>query len=169
MRLDHIAYRVLEKNSARKFFEDQLGYYLLNEFEPMPGVSCFALGPAAQKRYMNNRTLHPPFSLGFHDLPCEIFISEGEPGTVVREWVENTGGGVHHMAYNVEDVQETIDAWVGVDFLTPKAIEDKGITQAFTKPITEIGGVIIELISRKPGVNFSSKNVKKLMQSTDGH
>jgi 4-hydroxyphenylpyruvate dioxygenase-like putative hemolysin len=119
--------------------------------------------------------------------PPEFFISEGTPppariwkdlftftkpkGNIVYEWVKSRGGvgGVHHMAYEVDDVEKTMKEWTDkgyAQFSTDKPVTCPGITQVFTKP--NPSGVIFELIKREGNVGFCASNVKKLMIATKG-
>jgi len=45
----------------------------------------------------------------YHASP-EIFVSDGPEGSIVGDWVAARGGvgGVHHIAYQVEDVAGTM-------------------------------------------------------------
>ena len=68
------------------------------------------------------------------------------------DWVNERGGigGIHHMAYQVEDVRAVMDEWKGkgyAEFYTEEPIvcEDPNLTQVFTKP-SELTGVILSLI-----------------------
>ena len=87
------------------------------------------------------------------------------------DWVAERGGigGIHHIAYQVEDVEETMKEWQVMgyaEFYSKKPItcEDPNLVQVFTKP-SELTGVIYEFINRE-GAGFCKDSVKKLMQST---
>ena len=78
-------------------------------------------------------------------------------------------GGIHHIAYQVDDVQTTMDSWKELgyaEFLSEEPLQCPGLTQVFTKP-SELTGVIYELINRT-GQGFCKDNVKNLMESTKG-
>jgi 4-hydroxyphenylpyruvate dioxygenase-like putative hemolysin len=88
----------------------------------------------------------------------------------VGKWVEERGdGGIHHMAYKVKDMEETVASWreKGVEFLTEDIIDcpEDNLRQIFTKPLEALGGVIIELIERGDK-GFCRNSVKHLMKST---
>ena len=102
----------------------------------------------------------------------EIFISDGTEYSIVGEWVkERNGGGVHHLAYQVNNIQEIVNEWKknGVEFLTGDVIDcpEDNMKQIFSKPIEQLGGVIIELIEREDK-GFCQNSVKDLMDSTKG-
>ena len=104
----------------------------------------------------------------YHASP-EIFVSDGPEGSIVGDWVAARGnvGGIHHMAYQVDDVEATMHSWKQLgyaEFLSDKPMECPGLKQVFTKP-SELTGVIYELISRE-GDGFCEVNVKGLMEST---
>lgn len=181
MRLDHIAYRVSNRYQAAEFMEKALRYRISTEFEiPFEDGSkskCLVLAPIELKEQGSGRKnkAHVPDSNGlwheFHLAP-EVFISDGTPDSVVGKWVatRNGVGGIHHIAYEIYDVESEMDRWRKSNFATfssSKPIEGPGITQVFTDP-HPITGVIYELIHRKdPSVGFNPKSVQQLMLSTD--
>ena len=164
MNLDHIAYRVKDRHKSASFFQRMFGYTVGAEFDVEfddgSVAECYALvSPLV------------PVTL-VHDGP-EIFISEGSPGSIVDDWVNERGnGGIHHIAYRVKDIEEVVDEWreAGVEFLSDGVIDcpDDKLRQIFTKPLEETGGVIIELIERGDK-GFCQNSVKALMESTDEH
>lgn len=106
----------------------------------------------------------------YHQAP-EIFVSDGEKGSIVGDWVESRGGvgGIHHLAYQVESVQAIMEKWKSkgyAEFTTDKVLTCPGLTQVFTKP-SELTGIIYEFIERE-GQGFCQDNVKSLMDSTKG-
>ena len=87
------------------------------------------------------------------------------------DWVAERGGigGVHHIAYQVEDVEAKMKEWRDkgyAEFYSEEPMTCPGLTQVFTKP-SKLTGVIYELISRE-GKGFCEVNVKGLMESTKG-
>tara|TARA_Y100001938_G_scaffold91341_1_gene125338 strand:+ start:378 stop:941 length:564 start_codon:yes stop_codon:yes gene_type:complete len=183
MRLDHIAYRVRDRVKTAKFLESCLGYTLGTEFQiefdDGSKADCLALLPPEDR--------HPDISewevfladtpdtkakkgtMDFHPYhaPPEIFVSDGLAGSIVGDWVEEYGPGVHHIAYQVEDVKAKMDEWMNAgyaEFYSERPLECEGLIQVFTKP-SELTGVIYELINRS-GDGFCEKNVKGLMEST---
>lgn len=106
-----------------------------------------------------------------YHLAPEIFISDGSQGSVVKEWVEKRDGigGIHHIAYQVESVEKTMQEWVEkgyAEFTTEKPLQCPGLVQVFTKP-SMLTGVIYEFIERGAH-GFCKENVKDLMNSTKG-
>ena len=157
MKLDHIAYRVQDRHHAAAFLQKTLNYKIETEFEIKfdngSTADCLVLQPELK------------------DNP-EIFISDGTEYSVVGEWVkERNSGGVHHLAYQVSNIQEVVDEWKknGVEFLTENIIDcpEDNMKQIFSKPVKELGNVIIELIEREDK-GFCQNSVKDLMNSTKG-
>ena len=174
MRIDHVAYRVADKEKAALFFIEAFGYSIADEFQITfdddTCAQCYALRPPER---INDEELFNNWSLigddGTYHLAPEIFVSEGTTGSIVAEWVASRGGrgGVHHIAYQVDDVGACMRSWQEkgyAEFTTEMPISSEGLVQCFTKehPIT---GIIYEFISRtKKG--FNVENVKDLMTST---
>jgi hypothetical protein len=187
MRLDHIAYRVNNRYKTASFFAEAFGYRLGTEFKVKfdddSKADCIALVPPEVRHPETNMWKYyalmgvnfagpsdPTSSIKceYHASP-EIFVSDGPEGSIVGDWVAARGnvGGIHHMAYQVEDVEATMHSWRQLgyaEFLSDKPMECPGLKQVFTKP-SELTGIIYELISRE-GKGFCERNVKGLMEST---
>lgn len=182
MRLDHIAYRVKDRWKTAKFFIDALNYKVQQEFEIDFGngefAKCIALEPPEKP---NKNGTFIPFEIqwpgsndlcgvNYHMAP-EIFVSDGNAGSIVGDWVEkrNGIGGIHHIAYQVSSVQQTMKEWKEkgyAEFSTENPLKCPGLTQIFTKP-SELTGIIYEFIERGEH-GFCKDNVKSLMESTKG-
>lgn len=185
MRLDHIAYRVKDRNKTSEFFIDAFGYKVQTEFDiDFPDGSqakCIALEPPEKPKietlhWVINQYVGNPFLENiqkemfaqFH-MPPEIFISDGTPDSIVGKWVEKRDnvGGVHHMAYQVQSVENTMKEWKDkgyAEFASEKPLTCPGLTQVFTRP-SNLTGVIFEFIERG-AKGFCVANVKELMEST---
>ena len=154
MKLDHLAYRVDDRKAAADFMVKQLGYLIVDnfhlDFDDGTVADCYALSK---------------------DGETDIFISQGQAGSVAAQWVEDNGGvgGIHHIAYRVPSVATTMKNWMEnnvAEFTTPQPIVGVNLVQAFTKP-HPLTGVTYELIERDEGViGFEPENVKRLMEST---
>ncbi|MDX2085153.1 MAG: VOC family protein [Candidatus Melainabacteria bacterium] len=178
MRLDHIAYRVKNRDAAVQFFTDMFGYVIQCEFEITledgSKAMCMALEPP--EKHPHGQALeglpfisHVSPGLDYHMAP-EIFVSEGPPGSLIDRWVNEWGrgvGAVHHLAYEVGDVKATMDQWQakGILFTTPEPLHCDDLVQVFTQP-HPITGIIYEFIERKGQHGFCKDNVAKLMAST---
>lgn len=189
MRLDHIAYRVENRYRSAGFFTEAFGYTLGTEFQISfddgSKADCMALEPPETRHPETDNWRHrvlmgthlagpgdPIYSVHceFH-APPEIFVSDGSKGSIVGDWVAERGGvgGVHHIAYQVEDVEATMNEWKEKGYAEfyseePISCKDPDLTQVFTKP-SELTGVIYEFISRE-GEGFCRDSVRKLMEST---
>tara|TARA_R110002020_G_scaffold22733_2_gene76435 strand:- start:598 stop:1167 length:570 start_codon:yes stop_codon:yes gene_type:complete len=187
MRLDHIAYRVKDRHKTAKFLEDSLGYTIGTEFQiefdDGSKADCLALEPPETRHPVTNKWINnvdilctatePGEEYGISECeyhaPCEIFISDGPVGSIVGDWVSDRDdvGGIHHIAYQCDDVGATMAEWKDkgyAEFLSDEPMTCPGLVQVFTKP-SELTGVIYELISRE-GDGFCEDNVKNLMLST---
>lgn len=160
MRLDHIAYRVPNRDEAVDQLANMFGYEVEEEF-----TIDFDDGSKAECK-----ALKPDVAYEFR-LP-EVFVSEGSPGSIVEKWISNTPngiGGIHHLAYKVNNIDEVFNKWKdkGIEFLTDGIVDcpEDNLRQIFTKPQDLLGGIIIELIQRGDK-GFCTKSVKDLMNST---
>ena len=184
MRLDHIAYRSRDRYKTAKFFKDTLGYEVGTsfqiKFDDGSHADCLALTPPENRppdtslwrmeTHLSLNEIETETPVEYH-APPEIFVSDGAKGSIVGDWVSDRGGvgGIHHIAYQVEDVAGTMREWREkgyAEFLSEEPMECPGLKQVFTKP-SELTGVIYELISRE-GKGFCELNVKGLMESTKG-
>jgi len=189
MRLDHIAYRVADRHKTADFFKNAFGYEMGTEFwikfDDDSKADCIALEPPEVRHPDTDKWMHrvlmgaylagpgdPVYTAHceFH-APPEVFVSDGSKGSIVGDWVAERGGigGVHHIAYQVENVQAVMNEWKEkgyAEFYSEKPIscKDPDLTQVFTKP-SELTGVIYEFINRE-GAGFCKDSVKQLMEST---
>jgi catechol 2,3-dioxygenase-like lactoylglutathione lyase family enzyme len=193
VRLDHIAYRVENRYKSAGFFTEAFGYTLGTEFQiefdDESKADCIALVPPETRHSDTNlwtyfslqadpHGSHPDSVCGAsgaikseYHAPPEIFVSDGSEGSIVGNWVKERGraGGIHHIAYQVEDVEAVMKEWKEkgyAEFYTEEPItcKDPDLTQIFTKP-SELTGVIYEFINRA-GAGFCEDSVKQLMEST---
>ena len=182
MRLDHIAYRVEDRRKTARFLETCLGYTLGTEFQiefdDNSKAECLALIPPEERHSKISEwevfLADGPRNLGKAEVdflpyhcPPEIFVSDGPLGSIVGDWVKENGPGVHHIAYQVDDVEAKMREWLTdgyMEFYSDRPLECEGLVQVFTKP-SELTGVIYELINRT-GKGFCEENVKGLMEST---
>ncbi len=187
MRLDHIAYRVLDRHKTAEFFCKCMGYKIVEQFQPTfsdgtnQGVNCLVLEPSERPEHgegwgcynaLTNTQSHnfghgyPGPTVEWHMAP-ELFISDGPDTSIVGRWVKEHGPGIHHLAYQVADVAATMKEWqdAGYAEFSSDVIKCEGLEQVFTKP-SELTGVVIELI-RRDKEGFCKESVAKLMESTN--
>lgn len=170
MRLDHIAYRVKSREESVNFLAAILGYKVGTEFEIVfddnSTAKCSAMIPP--EKVFNVVNIEAG---GLRHVAPEIFISDGDENSIVGQWVQarNGVGGIHHMAYQVSEIDSKVKKWreSGVEFLTDDVIDcpDDNLRQIFTKPLENLGGIIIELIERGDK-GFCQNSVKHLMESS---
>lgn len=181
MRLDHIAYRVADRNKTANFFIKAFGYKIQQEFklefDDGTTTDCIALEPPEKLvsgapwttvSSIPDEHQKACVSQQYH-MPPEIFVSDGEPNSIVGKWVAERGGigGIHHMAYQVESVEQTMKEWQEkgyCEFSSDKPFTCPGLTQVFSKP-SSLTGVVYEFIERE-GFGFCKDNVIQLMNST---
>jgi catechol 2,3-dioxygenase-like lactoylglutathione lyase family enzyme len=181
MRIDHIAYRVKDRYKTAEFFIRCFGYRIAEDlpegfqiqFEDYSTADCLVLLPPEQMSghmpWLAEMYFDGDFSK-YHLAP-EIFISDGTNDSIVGKWVgeRNNVGGIHHIAYQVDDVEKTMREWQKkgfAEFATEDPLKCPGLVQVFTKP-SELTGVIYEFITRE-NHGFCKDNVKLLMESTRG-
>ncbi len=194
MRLDHIAYRVADRYKSAEFFATCFGYRIAENlpegfditFEDGTKAKCLVLLPPEKilqdLPWVKEHSIGwsgiiklqelglPPTQPEYHMAP-EIFISDGSDGSIVKEWVDKRDGigGIHHIAYQVESVEDKMKEWKEkgyAEFTTPEPLRCEGIVQVFTKP-SQLTGIIYEFIKRDIH-GFCQDNVKDLMNSTKG-
>lgn len=176
MRLDHIAYRVSNRDKTVDFLIKAFGYKFQAEFEiffneeKTDKALCIALEPPEKTISDMPWVIELGIDQKYHMAP-EVFVSQGTPGSIVGNWVAKRDGvgGIHHLAYQVASVEKQMQDWQEkgyAEFSTSKPLTCPGLTQVFTKP-SMLTGVIYEFIERE-GHGFCKENVKQLMESTRG-
>ena len=81
----------------------------------------------------------------------ELLGSTG-PGSKIAAFLEKRGGGLHHVAYGVDDVQEALDEYVGLGLRTLDTCPRRGAAGrlvAFLHPSAAVG-VLTELCQLDP-------------------
>jgi len=92
MKLDHIGMVVADIEHSLKYYEETYGFNPLMEVthEPAHGVNVVFVG------------------LGYGAMPMIELISPVSDKSKVSAFLEKTGGGIHHLAYEVADINEAI-------------------------------------------------------------
>tara|TARA_Y100000310_G_scaffold345553_1_gene466434 strand:- start:2777 stop:3289 length:513 start_codon:yes stop_codon:yes gene_type:complete len=164
------------------FIKEAFGYKVGTEFQikfdDESKADCLALVPPETRHpdtkfwtfYALQASPYGSIKPEYH-APPEIFVSDGSDGSIVGDWVAERGnvGGIHHIAYQVEDVGAIMNEWKEKGYAEfyseePITCKDPDLTQVFTKP-SELTGVIYEFINRE-GAGFCKDSVKQLMEST---
>ena len=172
MRIDHIAYRVKDKEETAKFLMEFLGYKKPEDLQEGFDIQFEPPEKITQQVPWKVCDVGSMFETIEHHMAPEIFVSNGSPGSIVDQWVQNKGGigGIHHIAYQVKSVQAIMDEWKAkgfAEFASEEPLRCPGLTQVFTKPM-KLTGVIYEFIERE-AQGFCADNVKDLMNSTKGN
>jgi len=183
-RIDHLAFRTINKKQCIKFFQEVLGYKVQAEFtlyfneEKTETADCTALEPSNRLKVGDYTSPWTFDAINFYgnqryDLSPEIFVSEGSPGSIVHNWASaRGGGGLHHIALQVPNsssVEEEMQKWTNLGWaegFSSDVIKCDNLCQVFTKP-SSLTGVIFELIKRDQ-YGFCRDAVKQLMESTRG-
>lgn len=177
MRLDHIAYRTKDRNKTADFFIKAFNYKIQTEFhinfDDGTQSKCIALEPPEKIGDCPWETiLNLPVGDVHYHLAPEIFVSDGDPESIVGKWVAKRDGigGLHHCAYLVNSVVEQVKLWKEkgyAEFTSEEPMRCENLVQVFTSPHS-LTGMIYEFIERgKHG--FCKENVKSLMISADNH
>ncbi|MHB8717916.1 MAG: methylmalonyl-CoA epimerase [Candidatus Dormibacteria bacterium] len=75
------------------------------------------------------------------------------PHSKIARFIEKRGGGIHHVAYGVDDVQEALDAYTALGLPTLDSCPRRGAAGrlvAFLHP-SAASGVLTELCQPDPG------------------
>ena len=151
---DHYALRVADRHEAIKSYL-RVGYYVVDEFDLL----------------LEDGSTAKSFALR-HPTNTEVFVTSGPEGSKIHQWVARRGGrgAVHHVAYAVESVRDTMEQWKaeGVKFDREEPLEcacPTPLVQIFTEedPTT---GLVYELIERNGHPGFCRENVKRLMDGS---
>lgn len=140
MKLDHLAFRVYDIEDYFSLMT-WCGYYKHQEFE------------------LFNDTVR---SLHLKGPGPDIFVSEGEANSVVDTWVHKYGDGLHHLAFEVADVQ-AVQIPLAFGPVVKCPCPDP-LIQVFSERTDY--GFIIELIQKNGHDGFCEYNVQKLMEAS---
>ncbi len=132
MKLDHLGIAVRSLNAALKFYQETLGIPLQG-FENIPQEKVrAALLPLGDTR---------------------VELLEATSGdSVIARFLERHGEGLHHVAVEVEHLEERVRQLLaaGVRLVTPQVQQGAGGHRyVFVHP-SSTGGVLVELVEAKP-------------------
>ena len=153
LRVDHLLVNVLDMDAAVHWYCDVLG---------MREASRTII-PLSDGSNIDNRVFEAD-----GDTFSVVVGQPIEPWGLKAQEVQRTGPGVHHVAYEVDDLAATVAELKskGVEFLTDEPTDDGGLRQIFTRkdPVTEI---IHEFIQRTGGTRgFTSANMANLAEAS---
>lgn len=147
--IDHIALAVVNLEEAIVLFRDILGFEL------------------RQRRTITGK-LSGMVSAEMEGNGMSFVLCQGtEPESQVARLVRNFGPGVAHIALEVDDVDETVEALKsrGLDFDTT-VIRGPGLTQAFSSRCLN-SGMSFEIIRREGEQGFLESNVQSLFEQLE--
>jgi methylmalonyl-CoA/ethylmalonyl-CoA epimerase len=148
-RIDHIALAVSDIDQAINLFQNVLGFHLKRRLH-VKGARTGML------------------SAEFEANGIQFVICQGtEPESQVSRLVDTFGAGLAHIALEVDDVAETVDALrgKGMDFDT-SVIRGPGLTQAFSSRCTNTG-LSFEFIRRNGEEGFVDSNIQDLFEQLE--
>ena len=116
MRIDHIAFRTKDRFATANFFIECFNYRIADDlpdgfeikFDDNSIAKCLVLVPSELKHNHApwiSEVYHGGEFLQMHMAP-EIFISDGDENSIVGQWVKENGSKIHHIAYQVDDVEK---------------------------------------------------------------
>lgn len=125
--IEHLGIAVKSLDEAIPFWEEKLG------------MKCYSIEEVKEQKV---RTAF--FKIGQSKIEL---LESTEPDGPIGKFVEKNGGGIHHLAFAVEGLQENLDELAGkgvqlIDKAPRKGAE--GLNIAFLHP-KATGGVLMEL------------------------
>lgn len=130
MKIDHLGIATPEIAAALKFWEEALGLENVHTEEVEDQKVRVAMLPAGESRI---ELLEPT-----------------APDSPISKFLEKRGGGLHHVAIEVEDINVSLEKLRNLGF---KLIDEKprkgagGCLIAFVHPVSA-GGVLLELVQK---------------------
>lgn len=144
LRIDHLAIAVENLEDAIKFYSETMKLPLIERRE--------TLGKSTGMR-------SAVMSAGSFQI---VLIEGTSPKSQVSRYVENYGPGVQHVAFEVQDIENTQRALAdnGMEFSTSILVAP-GLRQTFSKR-DKVSGMMFELIERAGDEGFQDSNVTQL-------
>ena len=151
MNLDHVAIAVKDLESAIKFYQNLLGFELVERRDV-----------AGKWSGMKSAVMEA-------GLIVFVLMEGTSPESQICQYIEHYGAGVQHIAIRVDNlakVKEDLQQR-GLKFVVDD-IRSPGLEQAFSVR-DENSGMMIEIIERNPEAkgNFSDKNVQSLFKQLE--
>ncbi|MHB8621213.1 MAG: VOC family protein [Chloroflexota bacterium] len=155
IRVDHLLINTLDMDGVVRWYRDTLG---------MREASRTTL-TLSDGSHIDNRVFQAP------DDPFTVVAGMGiEPDGLKRKQTERDGPGVHHVAYEVDDLDAAISELKarGVEFLTEEPVEEADLRQIFTRkdPTTGLIHEFIQRVGGRPG--FTQGNMSRLADMSTG-
>ncbi|HEX7817292.1 VOC family protein [Dyella sp.] len=148
-KIDHIALAVTDLDAAVQMFQDILGFEL-------------------KRRLVVEGKRTGMLSAEFESNGIRFVLCQGsDPDSQVSQLIKHYGVGVAHIAFDVEDVDHTVESLAqrGLSFDTT-VIRGPGLTQAFSSRCVNTG-LSFELINRSGEDGFLESNVQQLFDQLE--
>lgn len=144
LRIDHLAIAVENLEDAVKFYSETMKLPLVERRE--------TIGKTTGMR-------SAVMSAGSFQI---VLIEGTSPESQVSRYVENYGPGVQHVAFEVQDIENTQRALAenGMEFSTSILVAP-GLRQTFSKR-DKVSGMMFELIERTGEEGFQDSNTTQL-------
>ncbi len=149
LRIDHLAIAVHDLEEAILFYRDTLKLPLVERRE-------------TQGKFTGMRSA--VMSAGHFQI---VLIEGTSPESQVSRYVNEYGAGVQHVAFEVEDIENTHRALAenGLEFST-SVLDAPGLRQAFSKR-DKVSGMMFELIERTGETGFKDANINRLFEELE--
>jgi methylmalonyl-CoA epimerase len=144
LRIDHLAIAVENLEDAIKFYSETMKLPLVERRETLGKTTGMRSAVMAAGSF-------------------QIVLIQGtSPESQVSRYVENYGPGVQHVAFEVQDIENTQRALAenGMEFST-SILNAPGLRQTFSKR-DKVSGMMFELIERTGDEGFQDSNVTQL-------
>ncbi|MBX3713996.1 MAG: VOC family protein [Lysobacter sp.] len=149
LRIDHLAIAVQDLEEAILFYRDTLKLPLVERRETMGKYSGMRSAVMSAGNF-------------------QIVLIEGtSPESQVSRYVNEYGPGVQHVAFEVENIDETHRdlARNGLEFST-SVLDAPGLRQTFSKR-DKVSGMMFELIERTGETGFKEANINRLFEELE--
>ena len=149
LRIDHMAIAVHNLEEAILFYRDTLKMPLVERRE-------------TQGKYTGMRSA--VMSAGNFQI---VLIEGTTPESQVSRYINEYGPGVQHVAFEVEDIENTQRALAenGLEFST-SVLDAPGLRQTFSKR-DKVSGMMFELIERTGEHGFKEANINRLFEELE--
>ncbi len=122
----------------------------MRELEDLYGLKPFlVMEPGYVNTYIRGKSADFKLKSAFYQSGQVIFevISVLEGDTIYGDWLREKGEGLHHLGYDIEDMEKWIDYYKERGIGVLQSGERPGVKWAYLDTLTYTG-VIVELIER---------------------
>lgn len=122
----------------------------MEELEDLYGFKPFlVMVPPYVNTYLRGKRVEFKLKSAFYRSGQVVFevISVQEGDTIYEEWLRNKGEGLHHLGYDIENIEEWINYYEGKGIGVLQSGERPGVKWAYLDTAAYTG-MIMELIER---------------------